>query len=220
MKCVNCGTDFQGNFCPKCGAAAPGNADVPATVKKKKKFHWWYVLIILVVIAAIGAAADNANNPSEVDDNKVEDSANDDNTNVEDNSKNEQTIFHQGDVATSSDINITLLSVTESNGSQFMKPTDGNVYVTFKFEIDNQSDKEITISSLMMFDAYFDDYAANLSIGAITLSGETQLDGSVAAGKKLAGVVGYEAPSDWKTAEIHVTPDFWFGDDIIFEYSK
>jgi hypothetical protein len=36
----------------------------------------------------------------------------------------------------------------------------------------------------------------------------------------MKGVVGYEAPEGWETLEIRFTPDFWFGKDIIFTYSK
>ena len=43
-----------------------------------------------------------------------------------------------------------------------------------------------------------------------------QLDGSVAAGKKMKGVIGYELPSDWKELEIHYTSDLWSSSSIIF----
>ena len=43
-----------------------------------------------------------------------------------------------------------------------------------------------------------------------------QLDGTVAAGKKMKGQVGYEVPKDWKELEVHVTPDYWGGDTLTF----
>ena len=49
---------------------------------------------------------------------------------------------------------------------------------------------------------------------------QKQLDGSVAAGKKMNGVIGYEVPSGWSTIEVKFTPDFWSGKDIAFTYSK
>ena len=62
MKCIKCGQDYQGNFCPNCGTPAPGNAEAP---KKKKKFHWWYVLIALVLIGAIGSLSSNDDTPAQ-----------------------------------------------------------------------------------------------------------------------------------------------------------
>ena len=45
---------------------------------------------------------------------------------------------------------------------------------------------------------------------------KNQLDGTVAAGKKFSGVVGYEVPTDWQELEINFTPDVWSGKDITF----
>lgn len=45
---------------------------------------------------------------------------------------------------------------------------------------------------------------------------KNQLDGTVAPGKKMNGVIGYEVPADWKELEINFTPDFWSNKDISF----
>ena len=49
---------------------------------------------------------------------------------------------------------------------------------------------------------------------------KNQLDGTVAAGKKFNGVIGYEVPADWKELEVRFTPDFWSGKEIIFVANK
>ena len=72
----------------------------------------------------------------------------------------------------------------------------------------------------MSFEAYFDDYSSNLDVTAMALSGKDQLDGTVAAGKKIKGVIGYQASEDWSNMELHFTPDVWAGKDIVFTYSK
>lgn len=210
VKCKSCGAEIakSAKACPSCGA------------KRKKHTVLGVILLILgisLIAAAIGGGEDK---PKKVDNTGVSgqiDQAEKQDTETQ---APKQEKFFLGDTVQLNGINVKLIDVHESTGSQFMKPTDGNVFVTFELEFDNQSGKEIAVSSLMMFTAYFDDYSANISIGAITDSGKTQLDGSIAAGKKMSGVVGYEAPADWKVAEIHITPDFWAGDDIIFEYSK
>ena len=45
---------------------------------------------------------------------------------------------------------------------------------------------------------------------------KNQPDGTVAPGKKMNGVIGYEVPADWKELEIKFTPDFWSNKDISF----
>lgn len=72
----------------------------------------------------------------------------------------------------------------------------------------------------MSFEAYIDDYSTNMDVSAIMASDVGQLDGTVAAGKKMHGVIGYSAAVDWKDLEIKFTPNFWAGKDITFSYSK
>jgi len=67
MNCNQCGTQFEGKFCPNCGA--PATAETPivntattapiADVKKKKPIYkkWWFwVIIAVVVIGIIGGS--------------------------------------------------------------------------------------------------------------------------------------------------------------------
>ena len=89
-----------------------------------------------------------------------------------------------------------------------------------EFEIQNNSDSELAVSSALSFEAYADDYAANASLGALMENKETQLDGSIASGKKMRGWVGYEVPVEWKTLEIHFTDNVWSSDKFKFEIEK
>lgn len=126
-----------------------------------------------------------------------------------------------GEAAEMNDIIVSLKDVSESHGSTFNKPADGNVFVICEFEITNNSDKEINISSMLSFEAYCDDYACTFSLSALLeKQNKNQLDGTVAPRKKFNGIVGYEVPSDWKNMEIHFTPDFWSNKDFIFVAEK
>lgn len=126
-------------------------------------------------------------------------------------------IFYVGETAELRDVRVTLVSATESTGSTFNTPTEGNVFVLCEFEIANDSNKEITVSSMMSFEAYCDSYTCNYSLGALMEKGsKNQLDGTVAPGKRFNGIVGYEVPADWKELEVVFTPDFWSGKDITF----
>ena len=122
-----------------------------------------------------------------------------------------------GESAELKDIVVTLVSVEESSGSQFNQPTDGNVFVICEFEIENNSSSEINVSSLLSFAAYCDDYSLNFSLTALLEKGNrNQLDGQIAAGKKMNGIIGYEVPIGWNELEIRFTPSFWSGNEIIF----
>lgn len=129
--------------------------------------------------------------------------------------------FGIGDTAELRGVRVTLNGVTESRGSKFMGPSSGNIFVTCEFTIENNSSSDIAVSSMMSFTAYFDDYAANLSLGAMAMDdGNQQLDGTVASGKKIRGVIGYEAPATWKTIEVQFTPEIYSNDIFIFKHTK
>lgn len=132
----------------------------------------------------------------------------------------ESDAFTVGDAVSVNDIVVTLVDVSESTGGNYMKPDDGKVFILCEFNIENNSDKDLPISSIMSFKAYIDDYSATLNISAILSSNKSQLDGSIAAGKKMNGVIGYEADESWETIEITFTPDVFFGDGATFVYSK
>lgn len=183
--------------CPNCGA------------KNKKTKPVLVGLIIFVVLIIIIGAAGDSEEPVKVGDTPQ--------SSTSTNSPNDKNTFTVGEIAELQDIQAALISVTESTGSNFNKPSDGNIFVLCEFEITNNSKEEIVISSMMSFEAYCDDYTCTYSLGALLEKGnKNQLDGTVAAGKKFKGVIGYEVPENWRELELHFTPDFWSGKDIIF----
>ena len=125
-----------------------------------------------------------------------------------------------GEKVAMKDVVVTLKSVKENTGANFMEPEDGNVYLICEFDIENNSKEEISVSSLLSFEGYVDDYATSLSLGGVVASGKETLDGDVAAGKKINGVIAYEVPESWAELEIHFTPDIWNDSDITFVATK
>ena len=129
----------------------------------------------------------------------------------------EEQAFQVGETVKLGDIVVSLVEVAESKGSKYNKPTDGNVYLLCEFEITNNSDAELSVSSMLSFDAYCDDYACSQSISALLEKGnKAQLDGTVAVGKKMKGVIGYEVAKDWKSLEVRYTPDILSSQEIVF----
>lgn len=188
------------NTCKVCGASiAKSAATCPQCGARQKKRH--PVLGIIIAIFGICMIAASLNG-------------------MGDDTGTEKKTFGVGETADLNGISVKFDSCTESNGSEFTRPNDGNVFLICEFSIDNQSNKDIAISSIASINAYVDDYSTNLSLSALLATDKTQLDGAVAAGKKMAGVVGYEVSKDWKEIEIRFTPDFWSGNEITFIASK
>lgn len=192
------------------------------TPKAKKKLKvWQIILIVIVAFAIIGAIAGGGDDEPK----KVGEAGS--NTDVKKTESKEtestQTIFSVGDTVEQKGIQVTLVSTTESNGGQFLAPDTGKVYLILEFEIVNNSSSDIAVSSLANFEAYCDDYALNQDLGGLQapeVSGKTQLDGSVATGKKMNGIIAYQVPTEWKEFEISVSPDFWSSKDIKFVINK
>lgn len=195
-KCKTCGADIakSAKVCPACGA------------KQKKPV----VLIVIAVFIAIGiiGTALGGNSPEKVGDTDAKGGNG--------STAPQKTEFAVGDVVSLKDIEVTFVSCTQSNGEGFYTPDSGNVFLFCEFSIENKSSKDISISSIMSFEAYVDDYSTNMSMTGTLAADKGQLDGTVASGKKMSGVIGYEVPADWKTLEIRFTPDFWSGNDITF----
>lgn len=205
--CKSCGQQVAKNAktCPHCGA------------KNKRGNPILIGIIAVVLLIAVVAATGDSDEPKKVDSNLPAQTQQGGSQETENTAKEESNAFALGETAELRDITVSMVSVTESTGSTFNTPTEGNVFVLCEFEIANNSDKEITVSSMMSFEAYCDDYTCTYSLGALMEKGnKNQLDGTVAAGKKFNGVIGYEVPADWQELEVHFTPDFWSGKDIVF----
>lgn len=206
VKCKTCGTEIAktAKVCPKCGAK-----------QHQGVYSLCVVIILITLFACIGILVNSdSDTPKQIDNDR-------ETTQTTDDKKEEKTLFYAGESVELNDIVVTLNGVTESKGSQFNKPSDGNVFLLCEFTIENNSESDIGVSSLVSFEAYVDDFSANMSLSALLEKGnKEQLDGTVAAGKKMNGVIGYEAPSDYKNLEIRFTPNFWSGKDIKFVYEK
>lgn len=205
------------NVCKACGHEVAKNAKTcPHCGAKNKKMN--PVLIGIVVFAVLIIAISSAGGDDEPV--KVGDLPTQPSTTIAD-SQTGESRFAVGEIAELRDVQVSLVGATESMGSDFNKPSDGNVFILCEFEITNNSKEEIVVSSMMSFEAYCDDYACTYSLGALLEKGnKNQLDGTVAAGKKFNGIIGYEVPVDWEEMELHFTPDFWSGKDIVFVATK
>lgn len=176
IKCKSCGNEIASNAkaCPKCGA------------KNSKPFYkkiWFWVLVV-IIIAAIGGSG--SNKPKLVSEDKPIV------TKEEKSSKTE--VFNIGDTIELDKFKITVNEVKTTNGSEFIKPQEGNEFLYVDATIENISDKEQTVSSVLMFKVVDKDGRAMKQ--TIVENANGQLDGTIGPGRKMTGEYVVEVPKD------------------------
>lgn len=206
--------------CKHCKSEIPYDAKVCPVCRKKQGAPGCLIVVLVVVVLMVIAAlagGGESNTPQKVEST----SGNSQAASQSSEAQPEQTVFTVGDTVELNGVKTTLLSAEEYPGKQYMMPTDGNVFLVCQFEIENDSSEEINVSSMVSFNAYCDDYSVSLSItGEMLEDSWKSLDGTVAPGKKINGVIAYEIPQDWQKMEISYTPSYWSGHDVQFEINK
>lgn len=134
--------------------------------------------------------------------------------------ENEDIIFHLNESAVFKDLKFTATEIKESNGNSFFMPEAGNIFVGIKFTIENISNQEQAISTLLLFEGYADDIKISYSLNAACAYDEGTLDGTVAAGKKLVGWYALEVPENWKNIELHVQSTWLSNHAAKFTFNK
>ena len=190
------------------------------SANKKPIFKkWWFWVIIIVVIGgAAGAGASSSNEPK-----KVDDTGNTTASSVVASSKTEETSFTIGDMADFDGIKVKLSSAILSNGDgNYIKPDSGKKFLCLIFDMTNDSKTDINVSSLASFEAYCDDYSLNIDImgqQSKEVDGLDSLDGTVAAGKRMNGVICYQVPEGFKKFDITFKPSFWGDKKVTFTFT-
>lgn len=224
------GAKKKTQICKHCKSEIPKGAKVCPYCKKKQSSVAKWVIIALIVLVLIGSIT-SGNGETE----KPHKASNDDTvpqvTQVENNpssqiekengNKNE---FSIGEIAEYKDVQIVVTGYEESSGNDWGTPDEGMTFVFPEIEIVNNSDEEIGISSMLSFECYVDDYKTDFSSSAFmaisTDKTKQQLDGSIAPGKKLKGVLGIEASQDWETIEIYYKDNVWLDSNFSFIISR
>lgn len=208
--------------CKHCKSEIPYDAKVCPVCRKKQGAPGCLIVVLVVVVLVLIAAfagGGESSTPQKVESTSGTSQSASQASQAQ--PQPEQTVFTVGDTVELNGVKTTLLSAEEYPGKQYMMPTDGNVFLVCQFEIENDSSAEINVSSMVSFNAYCDDYSVSLSItGEMLEDSWKSLDGTVAPGKKINGVIAYEIPQDWQKMEISYTPSFWSGHDVQFEINK
>jgi len=175
---------------------------------KKKPFYkrWWFVLIfVMLVFFLIGTFS------SEEDALKAAEDSSEPDISTEKKPANDVTEFFKvGDSVETKAIRAIVTDIEKPLGDQFNTPTEGNEFVLINLILENIFNADISISSMLSFNAYVDDIALNQSfLAQISKEGTNTVDGTIAPGKKIIGTLSYEVPKNWKHIEIHFKPNIY-----------
>ncbi|WP_059050865.1 DUF4352 domain-containing protein [Paenibacillus senegalimassiliensis] len=185
--------------------------------KRKKAWYkkWWVWLIIVFIVGGIGSNLEVKEPSSEIDAPSSAPVTANEKPNEPEKVKEEtakeqdedagREIKEVGESVTTKNFKVTVEKLNKPKGNDFNKPGDGKEFVSATLLIENISDKDYSVSSIMMFDAYQDGFSVNESISAqIANEDVDSMDGSLAAGKKIRGELAYELPVEWKELEIDI----------------
>lgn len=139
---------------------------------------------------------------------------------IQSSSEIKEETFGLNDTAAFKDLKFTATEIKESDGDSFFVPDKGNVFVGVKFTIENISDEEQTVSSLLLFEGYADDVKCDYSFSAVSAFEGGTLDGSLASGKKLVGWYALEVPENWSDIELDVQSTWLSNNSAKFVFTK
>lgn len=217
-------------LCKFCKSEIPSNAKICPYCRKKQSSILKWIIGIIIVLFVLGAFSGNKS--SEVKNvSNIENESQKEETSYTTEESIEQpeqesidTVFNIGETAEYKGIQVTLLGYEESGGNDWGNPSEGNVFIYPEIEIVNNSNEEITISSMLSFNCYVDDYKNDFSSSAFlalaTEDGMQALDGTIPVGKKLRGVLGIEAAKEWKTVEIYYSDNAFLKSNFSIKIDK
>lgn len=127
-----------------------------------------------------------------------------------------------GQTALLQGMDVTLLSAEEVVGERYWAAEEGYTYLVCEFELQNNSQSDIHVSSSHFF-LVLNGREYAYSYDAMSAEGKkkARLEGTIAPGKKMKGYVGFELPEDWQSGELKIT-DWEYGSTeyIIFSVDR
>lgn len=177
--------------------------------------RFWLLLLCLFLSISFFVACDNGKDEDDKDD-KTE----------ENGGEKDDGIYEVGEKAIldigmdKGKVEITLDIVEESTYKGALE--EGEVYVCFTFTAKNDSEEEYTLSSLMLFNVFFDgnEEEAEWSVMPIVIGDYTQIDHTLQPGETFTGTMAYTTAETWQSVAIDFIPSLMASDSITFTYEK
>ncbi len=176
------------------------------------------LLLILVLVAfsvfALGSGSSDEG-PEIVENEEVSDVEKDKETDEETQKDESDNVCRVGQTAKAKSYNLSVdeVNILESD-NMFSQPDEGNVYVEVVMTMENTSDSELNVSSLLYFESYVDGYVVSEDYLARAVTSNGTMDGAIAPGKKLKGSLCYQVPADWSEIEIQIDLGFSSNNEV------
>lgn len=236
MKCGKCGQEYEGNYCPNgCNAPMPVMPPVKqgaptwaivlllvfffpvglGLMWAKKSWKTWVKVLITVFFAVLVLWQVGSNADTEPIKEPTLSSAP-----TSEEVSTDRTTFGLHETAAFRTIRVTAQELQESFGKSFYEAEDGKVFVGVKFTIENISEEDQSISSILLFDAYVDGVKCDYSFSAACSFSDGTLDGTITPGKKLVGWYAVEVPESWKELELQVRSNWLSNKRAEFVFTK
>ncbi|MCR3760440.1 DUF4352 domain-containing protein [Clostridium felsineum] len=145
---------------------------------------------VIIILCIIGGALGN-NSPKKVGENKSA-TPTASTSKSDSDSKSKTQTFKIGDVVQLKDYKVTVNKIRTGNGADGMQPEQGKQYFYVDCTIENTSNEEKAISSVLMFKVQ--DQDGRSYDQAIPGDQNGQLDGKVSAGQKISGEYVVKVP--------------------------
>jgi U5 snRNP spliceosome subunit len=191
----------------------------PMQPKKKGKGLWIALGVIVgavVLCAAIGSMASKGNSGTKVD------TTGNAGSSTTSNSQPTQPVMQQhfkvGDVVKVGDKwEVTVNSITTSQGGNYITPDPGNVYVLVNVSMKNTSPKEQNTSSLLDWNLKGKD--GQRYKDALFSDGDSPPNGKIEAGGPAKGTLSYEVPATVKDFTLSFSPELFESGQTIWDLS-
>jgi hypothetical protein len=188
----------------------------------KKWFKNLLAVSIILCFAIIAIASTESDEPARdvVTQTTAPSSTVEANDSPEENNTAQDFIFGLNDKAVFRNIAVTATRVETSKGEGFATADEGNIFVGVWFVIENTSNEEQHISTLLLFDSYADYVKLNnFSLGAaMAFSGGT-LDGTISPGRRMEGYYAVEIPENTTKLEIEVKSAWLTSGKAVFTFN-
>ncbi|APH14573.1 hypothetical protein NPD5_3703 [Clostridium sporogenes] len=184
--------------------------------KVKKPFYkkWWFWILILIVGIGIGAGAGAIiDEPQKVGQTsaKVQDKSTETSTET-----NKSKVFKIGDVVKLKDFKVTVNKLYKVKGDEISQPQPGNEFIAVDCSVENISNEQQAVSSVMMFKVVDKDgRECEESIGGLTAAKAGQMDGEIGPGRKITGVYVVEVPKGTTGLELEFNGSLLLGGQVI-----
>lgn len=199
------------NFCKSCGKDISNVSKCPDCGGQSKNFFMKHkiltVIVALLFIGAIAAAGSSTGDDVSKAEGKEQEKT----------QQQELRNFNVGETAEKKDsyrVSVNSFSEYQSQ-NPFMQPTEGNKYIVANITVENLSaDRDIVVSSLVCF-TFLGLDGTKYDLGLTDVG--SQIDGTVAPGRKLTGNIAYVVPAGLTEGELEVKLDAFTGKPIYFK---